>query len=55
MVSEDAIASALAAGAPAAETCGRLVGLALDAGGKDNVTVVVGRYRIPPAASAAPA
>jgi serine/threonine protein phosphatase PrpC len=30
----------------AADACERLVGLALEGGGKDNVTVVLGRYRI---------
>ena len=30
----------------------RLIDRALDAGGKDNVTVVLGQYRIPPEARA---
>ncbi len=47
MVPEDTITQVLAAGEPAAKTCQRLVDLALEAGGKDNVTVVVAGYRIP--------
>ena len=46
MVSEAAIAEALRAPGPAADVCGALVDLALKGGGKDNVTVVLGRYRI---------
>src|SRR5262249_29394939 len=51
MVSEEAIAQALAAAKSAADACRRLVDLALEGGGKDNVTVALGRYRIPDAAS----
>jgi serine/threonine protein phosphatase PrpC len=47
MVADPAIAGVLAVPRPAAETCRLLVDLALEAGGKDNVTVVLGRYRIP--------
>jgi protein phosphatase len=47
MVPEDMITQVLAAGQPAAETCQRLIDLALEAGGKDNVTVIVAGYRIP--------
>lgn len=47
MVSEDEIARVLAAPGPAAGPCRTLVDLALEAGGKDNVTVVLARYRIP--------
>jgi protein phosphatase len=47
MVSDETIAKVLAAPGPSAETCRRLVDLALEEGGKDNVTVVLGRYRIP--------
>jgi serine/threonine protein phosphatase PrpC len=52
MVPDDAIARELAAPGPSAGVCRRLVDLALEAGGKDNVTVVLSRYRIPPAAPA---
>jgi protein phosphatase len=45
MVEEAAIAAALRQAATADEACRALVGLALDRGGKDNVTVVVARYR----------
>jgi serine/threonine protein phosphatase PrpC len=51
MVGEDAIARVLASAGPSAEACRRLVDLALEAGGKDNVTVVLAGYRIPDAAS----
>jgi protein phosphatase len=47
MVKEEAIAGVLRARTPAAEACRRLVDLALQGGGEDNVTVVLGRYRIP--------
>jgi PPM family protein phosphatase len=47
MVPDDSIARELAIPGPAAGVCRRLVDLALEAGGKDNVTVVLGRYRIP--------
>jgi protein phosphatase len=47
MVSDETIARVLAAPGPAAGPCRTLVDLALEAGGKDNVTVVLGRYRIP--------
>jgi PPM family protein phosphatase len=47
MVPEDSIAAVLQQPAEsAAETCSRLVQAALDRGGKDNVTAVVGRYRL---------
>ena len=45
MVADDGIAEALRAGGTAAETCRTLVDRALEAGGKDNVTVVVANYR----------
>lgn len=46
MVAEDSIARALGRPGTAAETCQSLVNLALEGGGKDNVTVVLARYRI---------
>jgi serine/threonine protein phosphatase PrpC len=49
MVPDDVIARELRAPGGSAEVCRRLVDLALEAGGKDNVTVVLGRYRIPQA------
>ena len=49
MVKAEAIARALSAARSADEGCRRLVDLALEAGGKDNVTVALGRYRIPAA------
>lgn len=53
MVPDDVIARELAVPGKAAPVCRRLVDLALEAGGKDNVTVVLGRYRIPASAAAA--
>ena len=47
MISEDTLAQVLREGEPATKTCQRLVDLALEAGGKDNVTVIVAGYRIP--------
>jgi protein phosphatase len=47
MVPDDAIARELGAAGSAGTACQRLVDLALEAGGKDNVTVVLGRYRMP--------
>lgn len=47
MVAEAAIAEVLTAKGSAADACRTLVDLALEGGGKDNVTVVLGRYRIP--------
>lgn len=52
MVPEDAIAGVLRAPGPSSDACRALVDLALEAGGKDNVTVVLGRYRIPKEAAA---
>src|SRR5262249_21772968 len=50
MVSEKQIATVLASDAPSATVCRKLIDLALQAGGEDNVTVVLARYRIPEAA-----
>lgn len=47
MVSDRAIASVLERDLPAAESCRELVQRALAAGGRDNVTAVIGKYRIP--------
>lgn len=47
MVTEAAIAEVLTAQGSAADACRTLVDSALEGGGKDNVTVVLGRYRIP--------
>ena len=49
MIPETMIARELAASGSSAGVCRRLVDLALDAGGKDNVTVVLARYHIPKA------
>jgi len=46
MATEQQIAETLRRAAPAQETCRALVDLALKGGGKDNVTVVLARYRI---------
>lgn len=47
MVTEEKISVVLEQQMPAAAACQALVGLALAAGGRDNVTVVLGRYQIP--------
>lgn len=47
MVDEAAIARELQGAAPSDQVCEALVNLALDGGGRDNVTVVVATYRIP--------
>ncbi len=47
MVSDRGIASVMEKDLPAEEACQALVQKALDAGGKDNVTVVIGKYRLP--------
>jgi protein phosphatase len=47
MVEEGKIAAVLGRPTSAAETCQALVDLALEGGGRDNVTVVVGAYRLP--------
>ncbi|RUL88100.1 PP2C family protein-serine/threonine phosphatase [Tautonia sociabilis] len=48
LVSDAEIALVLDAHPRPADACQALVNLALDRGGKDNVTVVVGRYEFPP-------
>jgi protein phosphatase len=53
MVEEPTIAEVLRTSPNAADACNRLVDLALDAGGKDNVTVVVCGYRLPEGTGAA--
>jgi len=52
MVPDDLIARELRSPGGSAAVCQRLVDLALEAGGKDNVTVVLGRYRVPQASTA---
>jgi len=47
MVPESAIAEVLQVPGPAETICHALIDRALEAGGKDNVTVVLGRYHIP--------
>jgi PPM family protein phosphatase len=49
MVDESTITSVLEAEDAAADACRRLVEMALEAGGGDNVTVIVARYRFPSA------
>lgn len=51
MVSEANIARALAAHPEPQEACRTLVDLALEGGGRDNVTVVLARFTIPPPAA----
>jgi serine/threonine protein phosphatase PrpC len=51
MVPDAAIADTLRRSDSASGACESLVNQALEAGGKDNVTVVLGRYRIVPAAA----
>jgi protein phosphatase len=55
MVAEEAIGRELARAAPSDETCQALINLALDGGGRDNVTVVVATYRFPNPPAPAPA
>jgi protein phosphatase len=47
MVDDATIAAVLAEGQSATLACERLVDLALDAGGRDNVTLIVARYAFP--------
>lgn len=48
MVPDEVIASTLLEASSASEACQTLVDLALDAGGLDNVTIVLAHYRFPP-------
>lgn len=52
MVSDETIARVLGGTPSSVAACRELLDLALEAGGRDNVTIVLGRYRIPPAKSA---
>lgn len=47
MASDERISAVLEKNDPAADACRALVDMALEAGGTDNVTVVLGRYHIP--------
>lgn len=47
MISDDEVRAILARGLPAQQACQALVNAALQAGGRDNVTVVMGRYSLP--------
>ncbi|MFL5340727.1 MAG: PP2C family protein-serine/threonine phosphatase, partial [Gemmataceae bacterium] len=47
LVSEGDLAAALGAGKPAEQTCDLLIGKALEAGGRDNITAVLVRYSAP--------
>jgi protein phosphatase len=49
MANEAEIAAALAANPVSEDACGALVDLALERGGRDNVTVIVARFRTDPA------
>ena len=47
VVSDETIGATLIAAASSNEACGRLVQLALDGGGRDNITVVVASFEFP--------
>jgi protein phosphatase len=47
LVDDDAITETLAAKPASGDACDRLIELALDAGGRDNVTVIVAGYTFP--------
>ena len=55
LVNDEEIARTLRPGGEAQDLCEALVGLALDRGGKDNVTVVLARYEIPSTEDSHPA
>jgi serine/threonine protein phosphatase PrpC len=46
MAANEQISQVLLRAEPAAEGCRNLVDLALEKGGKDNVTVIIARYRL---------
>jgi len=50
MVAEDEIETVLNSSTSAKSSCRSLIDLALSNGGRDNVTVIVARYSIPPIA-----
>jgi protein phosphatase len=52
MIDDDAISRILIGSPGAAHACDRLVQQALENGGRDNVTVIVADYRIPPESGA---
>lgn len=54
MLSDEGIAKILGSDQPAEELCRRLIESALEAGGKDNVTAIVARYRMPADGEAVP-
>jgi PPM family protein phosphatase len=47
MVKDDTITSVLSSAGSSADACRKLIDLALEGGGKDNVTVVLARYQFP--------
>jgi protein phosphatase len=47
MVTDEAIAAALVRGKKSADVCESLIEMALEGGGRDNVTVALARYRFP--------
>ena len=54
LVDDEAITRVLSETARSSEACERLVQLALDGGGRDNVTVIVAEFRMPTEAAEAP-
>lgn len=47
MVDDDAVAARLALGEPSRKTAEALLGMALEKGGRDNITIISARYSIP--------